>query len=144
MLGTDFPLFILAHGGPIYACVFFFFALPPVVGFLIGCHRHGTSYAAARWYYVLAYYVVTLGSLMFVLGESERRSTPMTDALFEGLVRVFMIALVCGPFLGVWLIGSRRPKKPPFPPGHCQSCGYDLTGNVSGVCPECGTLTAAS
>ena len=23
-------------------------------------------------------------------------------------------------------------------PGHCQKCGYDLTGNVSGVCPECG------
>jgi hypothetical protein len=21
---------------------------------------------------------------------------------------------------------------------HCQSCGYNLTGNVSGVCPECG------
>jgi len=25
-----------------------------------------------------------------------------------------------------------------FPPGHCQKCGYDLTGNVSGRCPECG------
>ncbi len=24
-------------------------------------------------------------------------------------------------------------------PGHCQRCGYDLTGNVSGTCPECGT-----
>lgn len=24
------------------------------------------------------------------------------------------------------------------PPGHCR-CGYDLTGNTSGVCPECGT-----
>ena len=23
-------------------------------------------------------------------------------------------------------------------PGHCQKCGYDLTGNVSGKCPECG------
>jgi hypothetical protein len=23
--------------------------------------------------------------------------------------------------------------------GHCLSCGYNLTGNVSGVCPECGT-----
>ncbi len=23
-------------------------------------------------------------------------------------------------------------------PGHCGQCGYDLTGNVSGVCPECG------
>ena len=25
-----------------------------------------------------------------------------------------------------------------IPPGHCQKCGYDLTDNVSGVCPECG------
>jgi hypothetical protein len=24
-------------------------------------------------------------------------------------------------------------------PGHCRRCGYDLTGNVSGVCPECGS-----
>ncbi|MFH1748612.1 MAG: hypothetical protein ABIG44_16375 [Planctomycetota bacterium] len=24
-------------------------------------------------------------------------------------------------------------------PGHCRKCGYNLTGNVSGVCPECGT-----
>jgi hypothetical protein len=23
-------------------------------------------------------------------------------------------------------------------PGHCRRCAYDLTGNVSGVCPECG------
>jgi hypothetical protein len=23
-------------------------------------------------------------------------------------------------------------------PGHCSRCGYDLTGNVSGQCPECG------
>jgi hypothetical protein len=25
-----------------------------------------------------------------------------------------------------------------IPPGHCQKCGYNLTGNVSGICPECG------
>ena len=29
---------------------------------------------------------------------------------------------------------DRRPSK-----GHCQQCGYDLTGNVSGKCPECGS-----
>lgn len=23
-------------------------------------------------------------------------------------------------------------------PGHCRKCGYDLTGNISGRCPECG------
>ena len=25
-----------------------------------------------------------------------------------------------------------------IPPGHCRQCGYNLFGNVSGVCPECG------
>ena len=29
-----------------------------------------------------------------------------------------------------------RDRRPP--PGHCQTCGYDLIGNVTGVCPECG------
>jgi hypothetical protein len=28
--------------------------------------------------------------------------------------------------------------------GLCWRCGYDLTGNVSGVCPECGTRTCDS
>ena len=27
--------------------------------------------------------------------------------------------------------------------GHCR-CGYDLTGNVSGRCPQCGTLVRTS
>lgn len=27
-------------------------------------------------------------------------------------------------------------------PGHCCKCGYNLTGNTSGRCPECGTLQA--
>jgi hypothetical protein len=26
-----------------------------------------------------------------------------------------------------------------WPEGSCDKCGYSLTGNVSGVCPECGT-----
>jgi len=27
-----------------------------------------------------------------------------------------------------------------IPPGHCVRCGYNLTGNTSGVCPECGSV----
>ena len=27
---------------------------------------------------------------------------------------------------------------PKFPSGGCRRCGYDLTGNLSGTCPECG------
>ncbi|MHC4066865.1 MAG: hypothetical protein ACYSUI_20505 [Planctomycetota bacterium] len=30
----------------------------------------------------------------------------------------------------------RRDRRPPK--GCCQGCGYNLRGNVSGVCPECG------
>ncbi len=32
---------------------------------------------------------------------------------------------------------GKKARKMPGP--ECPSCGYDLTGNVSGVCPECGT-----
>ena len=41
--------------------------------------------------------------------------------------------LVLLPTVHLW--EKDRPKQP----GHCQQCGYDLTGNVSRVCPECGT-----
>jgi hypothetical protein len=38
--------------------------------------------------------------------------------------------------LTAWLRSKRHPEL-----GHCSNCGYDLTGNVSGVCPECGCAT---
>ncbi len=43
------------------------------------------------------------------------------------------------PLLGIaiptaWLWWRDRR----FPSDHCQNCGYNLTGNVSGRCPECG------
>ena len=49
----------------------------------------------------------------------------------------FAIALVAAyvlPLPGIAFV--LRPAR--GLPGHCPSCGYDLTGNVSGVCPECG------
>jgi hypothetical protein len=30
-----------------------------------------------------------------------------------------------------------------IPAGLCQHCGYNLTGNLSGVCPECGESTSS-
>lgn len=43
------------------------------------------------------------------------------------------ILLAAVPTIWLW---SRARKQ--TPPGHCLGCGYNLTGNVSGVCPECG------
>lgn len=47
---------------------------------------------------------------------------------------VLPVLFLIGPV--IWLIfRSRGPK-----PGHCWSCGYDLQGTASGVCPECGVV----
>jgi hypothetical protein len=42
-----------------------------------------------------------------------------------------VLSLAIPIFLWMWV-------RPHIPPGHCQACGYDLHGNRSGVCPECG------
>ena len=37
------------------------------------------------------------------------------------------------PTLWLWRLDRRHQ-----PPGHCEKCGYNLTANTSGICPECG------
>jgi hypothetical protein len=48
-----------------------------------------------------------------------------------------LLAVVAAPTGVLWYVDRRRN-----PPGHCRKCGYNLTGNVSGRCPECGTIIA--
>lgn len=43
------------------------------------------------------------------------------------------LAIAVIPTASLWTRAKRRS------PESCQKCGYDLTGNVSGVCPECGS-----
>jgi len=42
---------------------------------------------------------------------------------------------------GTIVVWRAHENKLPFNPAGfvCFECGYDLTGNVSGICPECGT-----
>src|ERR1043166_499316 len=46
------------------------------------------------------------------------------------------------PYLAIRL--HKRRKRARYLPHCCQSCGYDLTGNTSGRCPECGTFIPAT
>ncbi len=44
---------------------------------------------------------------------------------------------VCASILTALVLRFALPDLPR--PGHCSRCGYNLTGNESGTCPECGT-----
>ena len=43
------------------------------------------------------------------------------------------LLIVVFPTFLLWRSDRRR-----IPPGHCERCGYNLTGNTTGRCPECG------
>ena len=65
------------------------------------------------------------------------RSSKNWSSGFSGAGSVFvpiwcMLLPVAIPTYILW----RRDR--PKPEGCCQECGYDLTGNESGVCSECG------
>ena len=54
------------------------------------------------------------------------------------MLPVWLLVLATGfPTAFLWW-RDRRPKA-----GFCKACKYDLTGNVSGTCPECGTVVSS-
>ena len=58
-----------------------------------------------------------------------------TDRYFRIIVPLWIPLLV---FVAIGSYGVRRWNKRGREPNGCVKCSYDLTGNVSGVCPECG------
>ncbi|MHC5112221.1 MAG: hypothetical protein ACYTHJ_20380 [Planctomycetota bacterium] len=57
-------------------------------------------------------------------------SAPKAVAI--GLAVPSLLMLLFTGLLWLWAWRSYRP------PGSCRKCGYDLTGNTTGTCPECG------
>lgn len=68
--------------------------------------------------------------LIKVYGQVHGRETAVAIAWLAAITIGILIALL-----------SRRADQPAkwAAEGKCRQCGYDLTGNVSGICPECGT-----
>jgi len=79
--------------------------------------RSSDDYAVVRWF------------------RYERRRIA-SHIRYEVAVRYWHLVTIFAVMPAFCLIQwVRRPARP----GACRACGYDLTGNTSGVCPECGT-----
>jgi hypothetical protein len=84
------------------------------------------------------------GRVPWTLGGRSGGAQPTIPVRFWTLVLPSRLLLaVLSPLPAVWIgtmirrfrLYRRRRLNDRT---HCHTCGYDLTGNVSGVCPECG------
>ena len=82
----------------------------------------------------LALAILATGFLVLVSADSQRSLVTAMGFFFVGLLMI-----------GLRLLFYLQQVEPQYwrpyrhPPNHCRRCGYNLTGNTSGVCPECGT-----
>jgi protein-S-isoprenylcysteine O-methyltransferase Ste14 len=118
--------------------------LGPAIVYCVGIRRGGEMFrscvsANLRTYY--RFYAVMVILAPVVLGASEY--LPASDALSVlfvlGVIGLLafavtgLLALVLMHQMLNWIGVDGREDR-----GECLQCGYDLTGNVTGVCPECG------
>ena len=55
------------------------------------------------------------------------------------VVPIWMLSLLLAVYPAIAFIRGPLRRHGRRQKGLCLNCGYDLTGNVSGACPECGT-----
>ena len=75
-----------------------------------------------------------LPSRVWQLVDRLAPASASPDILAYACVAVTTVLATLLGLVVAFLIVGRQPPRP----GHCQNCGYNLTGNVSGTCPECG------
>ena len=91
-------------------------------------------------------YVYRTDMGFFEYGEAGRHWVPHLEfGQARGVKYVYVIlplwihfGIIALPTAMLWLCGGARKRE-----NCCRFCGYDLTGNVSGTCPECGKGTAS-
>ena len=93
-------------------------------------------------YYVTAYRVLVVFGLSVLLKMAFPGAEGFGKIAFV-ILGITIILLTClivwGAVLGTKLIiNGRRARADLGRFNRCTKCGYDLTGNVSGRCPECG------
>jgi len=83
------------------------------------------------------YLLIKLFGIIVIPRELVTTRFNFVTGLGLGIGTFILWALVASQ-IHIWL--ARRHISAELT-GHCRGCGYDLTGNVSGNCPECGKVT---
>jgi hypothetical protein len=78
--------------------------------------------------FAMAAMCVYVTSQFLKLGDAPPLFLPAAAAAFP-----------CVGFFTLWLFARQRRRMRIPRPNVCAVCDYDLTGNTSGTCPECGT-----
>jgi hypothetical protein len=108
---------------------------------VVHCHYHvGPEHEGfRRRFRVVLSTVTALGCAILVsYGGLRVRSLDLGSALVFGVgggMVTHLMGLIVSGLADLFLKRLRRFVNPQ----ECRTCGYDLTGNTSGTCPECGT-----
>ncbi len=84
----------------------------------------------------------------YIVWMTVEINTPMEGKprpVLDTIIVCAFFAFIAADFVIAWLGYKGLRWKYEFIDGiKCLECMYDLTGNVSGVCPECGTPAAST
>lgn len=113
------------------------FFLPPIISIACGLVALGCCVASAR----AAAMGWGIASLFFGIWFVPTAVMNLLD------LEIWSLFFGGGPAMGLSAIAYSirlRANDDRLKEGHCHQCGYDLTANVSGRCPECGTPVIVS
>jgi hypothetical protein len=100
----------------------------------VGFYHHGASVrASATWWNDWHKPVTTRGMFHFGL---------VRGTYYRVLILPLWIALAAAAVPPILRVRLKLRSHARERLGLCSTCGYDLTGNISGVCPECGYVAA--
>ena len=120
--------------------------LTAIVAIWLGSAVRRASQRAMKWALALVIYYLVLSAALLATVLSRHVATLRISGrsiseeeipwLVACMVAVFLWSLVNGLFLRQALQEETREARRRS--GFCVTCGYDLTGNTTGRCPECG------
>ena len=102
-------------------------------GYLVACYWF--DWSCVLWCWDVSDFEREDGPVPTTLPRLSPRMPQVADIEIPSLGALVAIVI---PTALIWWLDRRRPA-----PGNCR-CGYDLTGNTSGRCPECGANLQAT